>query len=238
VVGGVLMSVVESEKAALDIDLPLIIEALDFEAPYVVERLVSDRVADTEAEAKELFDECKKYLVLSVSQTDVIVGMCSTRVDEAWHAFLLYTDQYRDFCKRYFGRYIGHTPKNAPQITTGEPSACRKLNFAGFQDRYEAFFGEPLPDVWFDIRNVAPDRRIFNDSAATMTVARHDLTVDLVDEAGAVVLSVNDIAAPALNFITRTGAFYVRELPGELTDGEKVALIESLLRLAVVRLAP
>src|SRR3954468_14402153 len=55
VVGGVLMSVVESEKAALDIDLPLIIEALDFKAPYVVERLVSDRVADTEAEAKELF---------------------------------------------------------------------------------------------------------------------------------------------------------------------------------------
>ncbi len=232
------MAILESEKAAVDIDLPSIIEALDFEAPYVVERLVNDRVADTEAEANELFDECKKYLVLSVSQTDVIVGMCSTRVDEAWHAFLLYTDQYRDFCRRYFGRHIGHTPKNAPQSTTGEPSARAKLNFAGFQERYEAFFNEPLPDVWYDIRNIAPDRRIFNDSAATMNVARHDSTVDLVDEAGAVVLSVSDIALPALTFIIRTGAFYVRELPGGLTDDEKVALIESLLRLGVVRIAP
>lgn len=232
------MSILESEKAGLDIDLPSIIEALDFDAPYVVERLVNDRVADTEAEAEELFDECKKYLVLSVSQTDVIVGMCSTRVDEAWHAFLLYTDEYRDFCKRYFGRYVGHTPKNAPQGAMGEPSRRAKLNFAGFQERYEAFFNEPLPDVWFDIRNVTPGRRIFNDEAAKMTVVERDSIVDLVNHAGAVVLSVSDIALPALTFITRTGAFYVRELPGELTDDEKVALIESLLRLTVVRMAP
>ena len=128
--------------------------------------------------------------------------------------------------------------RTRPQNTTGEPSARAKLDFAGFQERYEAFFNEPLPDVWYDIRNIAPDRRIFNDSAAPMTVARRDSTVDLVDAAGAVVLSVGDIALPALTFITRTGAFYVRELPGELTDDEKVALIESLVRLGVVRIAP
>ena len=40
----------EVGKASDQIDLPAIIQALEFEAPYVVERLVNDRVADTEAE--------------------------------------------------------------------------------------------------------------------------------------------------------------------------------------------
>src|SRR5690349_14002880 len=98
------MTVTESPTTALEIDLPSIIEALEFDAPYVVERLVNDRIVDSEAEAVRLFDEVKRYLVLSVSQTDVIVGMCSARVDEGWHAFLLYTYEYRQFCQRYFGR--------------------------------------------------------------------------------------------------------------------------------------
>ena len=51
-------------------------------------------------------------------------------------------------------------------------------------------------------------------------------------------LSVNDIAAPALTFITTTGSFYVRELAGDLTDDEKVALVESLLIQGIVRIEP
>jgi hypothetical protein len=76
-----------------------VFDALTFEAPYVVERLVKDRVVGSVAEGEELFNEAKKYIVLSEVHRDLVVGMYSVRVDEAWHSFILYTDQYREFCK-------------------------------------------------------------------------------------------------------------------------------------------
>lgn len=35
-------------------------------------------------------------------------------IDEMWHAFLLYTDEYRAFCDTYFGFFIGHLPNDNP----------------------------------------------------------------------------------------------------------------------------
>jgi hypothetical protein len=61
---------------------------------------------------------------------------------------------------------------------------------------------------------------------------------ELVDDTGDVVISVNDLAVSALEFISRTGAFYIRELPGDLTNGEKVALAEGLMAAGAIRLAP
>jgi hypothetical protein len=47
-----------------------------------------------------------------------------------------------------------------------------------------------------------------------------------------------DIAYDALEFIAQTGAFYVRELPGGLTDKERVALVEALLSVGGLCVAP
>jgi hypothetical protein len=85
---------------------------------------------------------------------------------------------------------------------------------------------------------VTPDQRVFGDLAGRMTVAQHDSVAELVDDSGDVVISVNDVARSALDFVARTGAFYVRELPAGLTDGEKVALIEGLMAAGAIRLAP
>jgi hypothetical protein len=71
-----------------------------------------------------------------------------------------------------------------------------------------------------------------------MTVAQHDSVAELVDDTGDAVIAVNDLAHEALEFIATTGAFYVRELPGGLTDGEKVALVEALMTAGAIRLAP
>src|SRR5205823_112792 len=35
------------------------------------------------------------------------------RVDDLWHTFILFTPQYREFCTRYFGKYVDHQP-NTP----------------------------------------------------------------------------------------------------------------------------
>lgn len=216
---------------------PLLIEALAFEAPYVVERLVNDRVVDSSARAEQLFTEVKRYLVMSAATTDATVGMCSARVDEAWHAFILYTHQYANYCRRYFGRYVGHAPKNAP-TQTGDGRVRAELGFPEFCGRYEELFDELLPDLWYDSRNIVVAQRIFNDSAGRMTVARHGSVAEIRDGRGEALLSANGIVHDALAFIARTGAFYVRELPGGLTDAEKVRVVESLVAVHALRLAP
>lgn len=216
---------------------PLLREALSFDAPYVVERLVNDRVVDNADEGHELFAEILKYLVLCELNRDVVIGMYSARVDEAWHAFILYTTEYTDFCRRFFGRYVGHAPKNAPQADTDDHLSQAELTFAEFRERYQHTFDERLPDVWYDVRSIVPARRVFNDSAAKMTVAQHDSIAELIDDSGSVILSANAIAYDALLFIAQTGAFYVRELPGGLTDGEKVNLIRTLTSWGVLRVA-
>jgi hypothetical protein len=215
-----------------------VFDALAFEAPYVVERLVKDRVVGSVAEGVALFNEAKRYLVLSEVHRDLDVGMYSVRVDEAWHAFILYTDQYSQFCRKYFGKYIGHAPTNAPDDDDHDHEHRKDLTFEEFREKYEGLFGEPLPDVWYNRRGVTTGQRVFNDLAGSMTVAQHDSVAELVDDTGDVVISVNDLAVSALKFISRTGAFYVRELPGDLTDGEKVALVEGLMAAGAIRLAP
>jgi hypothetical protein len=204
-----------------------------------VEKLVKDQLADTSAEAEQLFTEAKRFIVLCDVTTDVACEMFSVRVDEAWHQFILYTAEYADFCRRYFGRYVSHRPNNAPSgrrscehtVTTGS------ISFADFRGRYEALFGEPLPDIWYGIRCVTPSRRVIADSTHAWTLARRNGLVDLRDGSGHVVLSVDDLAAEALDFARRTGAFYVRELPGGLTDDEKTVLVEALMISGLVRSA-
>lgn len=96
----------------------------------------------------------------------------------------------------------------------------------------------PLPAVWYDAESVAPSSRVINDNAGTLTVAVHDHTVHVMDDSEDTVLSVNELAIGATDFIVHTHDFYVRELPGGLTAEEKVGLIEPLVRAGVLRLAP
>jgi hypothetical protein len=231
------MSMAEPEAPRRSISAAAL-DALSFEAPYVVERLVKDRVVDSVSDGERLFTEAKRYLVLSEANPEADVGMYSVRVDEAWHTFLLYTDQYTQFCERFFGRYIGHAPTNAPPDEAHDREHRPELTFCEFRERYEALFGEPLPDFWYDARGVNPARRMFNDSAGSMTVVHHDSVAELLDDEGEVIVSANDIAYGALKFIAQTGAFYVRELPGGLTDKEKVALVEAVMSEGALRLAP
>jgi hypothetical protein len=213
--------------------------AISFRAPYVGERLLKDRTVDSLAEAEELFTEAKKYLVLCYANPDVDVDMYSARVDEAWHAFLLYTDQYAEFCRQFFGRYIGHAPTNGPRPDAHDRHGDRpRLTFFEFRERYEALFGEPLPAVWYDAQGITPTRRMFNDSAGRMTVAHRGSVAELLNDRGELIISANAIAYPAFQFMARTGAFYVRELPGGLTDQERIALVAALVSTRALRPAP
>ncbi len=206
---------------------------LQFQAPYLVEKLVKDHIADSVEEAEVLFAEAKKFLIMSHAEPDVLWNMYSSRVDEAWHQFVLFTRQYVDFCQRYFGKYLHHNPSNAPDVPESEGSVPSTAE--AFRDRYESFFGERLPEVWLDHRSVRLSRRIINDNAGRSQVTVDAGMVRLAGPAGKVEVDVNDIALEAMKFISRTGSFYVRELPGELTDDEKIGLVSTLVEHHVLR---
>ncbi|WP_156616946.1 hypothetical protein [Mycobacterium sp. 852014-52144_SCH5372336] len=211
-----------------------------FEAPYVIDRLVRDRVVATRASAEQLFTEAKKYLVLSAATPDKSFDMSSAMVDEAWHAFVLFTAEYTDFSQRYFGSYVHHAPageRGGPETTILDGSQ-EMASFDDFCRRYEELFGQPLPGIWYDSDNVTPSTRVVNDMAQTLAIAAQDHTVHVVDGTGNTVLSVDEIAIEAVEFIVNMHTFYVRELPGDLTAAEKVGLIQPLIRLGVLRMAP
>lgn len=207
-------------------------EALDYEAPFVIDKLVKERFVDTAEHARALFTEVKRYLVLCHVDRTRSWKMHSLSVDEAWHQFVLFTAEYSAFCTRYFGRYRHHAPSNAPD--TGVRHAP-EATLAEFRDRYRELFGMELPTVWQDSSWVTPRRRVVNHFSGRWALSQAGSMVDLMDGEGRVLLSVSAVAENALRFVVDTGAFYVREIPGDLTEEEKVALVAALVELKVLR---
>ena len=212
---------------------PTFFDALDFEAPYLIEKLLKDCVVDTAEQASALFTEVKRYLVLNHIDRTKSWKMYSLRVDEVWHQFVLFTVEYSAFCDKYFGHYAHHAPSNAPDPGFGHRAP--EATFAEFTERYRQMFGAEPPDLWDDSTSIAPHRRIVNERAGQLELRSADDMVDLIGRNGRVLFSVNEIARAALRFIAGTGAFYVRELPGDLTDDEKVALIATLIDMKLLR---
>jgi hypothetical protein len=217
---------------------PATLEAsLSFEAPYLIEKLVNDHVCDNEDEARALFREVKRYLFLNRADQSKLWEMHSLRVDEVWHQFILFTRQYADFCTRYYGAYSPHSPSNAPVSAKNSARQKQVATFKEFHAYYEKVFGEPLPDHWYDERNVCLHSRVLDARIGKLLLKEEGGKVELVDGAGEVVFAVNSLAAQAISFIADTGAFYVRELPGDLDDDEKVALVATLVEHKMLRLA-
>jgi len=211
-----------------------IFAALDYEAPFLIEKLVKDHMVDTPAEAEALFVEVKRYLVIAALDPEKSWHMYSLRIDECWHQFILFTRQYVEFCKLYFGRYVPHAPSNSPDAGL---APRQRTTFKEFNARYQELFGAPLSEIWIDARHVALNRRVLNDHLGRLKLRSVDGMIELLDKDDEPVVAVNDLARDALDFIGQTGAFYVRELPGGLEADEKVALVSMLVECRMLRLA-
>lgn len=206
--------------------------ALRFEAPYVIEKLVKNRTADSEDDAHLLFREAKRYLVLAQSDRATAWQMHSFRVDEAWHQFVLFTVQYADFCTRHFGRFVHHAPSNSPSAAN---SSVPRATFADFVARYSELFDEALPAVWCDAETLTDDRRLINEHVGELILDDAGDMAELVGPGGAVLFRVSALARDALFFASTTGSFHVRELPGDLTIEERTGLARALVAARLLR---
>src|SRR3954470_9561100 len=58
---------------------------------------------------------------------DVVIGMPSRAVDEAWHGFILCTARYAAFCTAAYGRFLHHHPEGGAPTGHDVGSAAEQL---------------------------------------------------------------------------------------------------------------
>ena len=199
---------------------------LEYQAPFVVEKLLNNKTVANEAEALSLFREVVRYLWLAEMDQSCSWPMFSLRVDEAWHQFVLFTREYSEFCQRHFGRFLHHAPSTAP--IRGD---VREASWSEFSRFYEQLFGTPPPELWDDANSVEPHRRLIRDHETTVSLERG--RAELL-AGGRLLARCNAAGGPALGFISAHRTFYVRELPG-LDLEERVALCRALVRSKTLR---
>jgi len=103
--------------------------------PLLIERFSRDNHVPEE-EAHQLFAETKKFLAVCADDRTTSFSP-SKKVDEMWHAFVLFTKDYFRFCN-IFGEYIHHRP-----LATREPQ-----NYEQTLLRLRSLFGEPDSRYW------------------------------------------------------------------------------------------
>jgi hypothetical protein len=78
----------------------------------LVNRVVTSARVDRRF-AERIQDQALAFLAACAWHTDITLRP-SELVDHGWHAFLLYTREYAQFCDQVAGRFIHHIPDDAP----------------------------------------------------------------------------------------------------------------------------
>ncbi len=87
-------------------------KALSYENEEIVESFRANYGVTLDA-ARELFEECKKWLWLCGTRPRsmrLTVFGPMKMLDEMWHTFILFTREYTEYCTENFGFYIHHAP--------------------------------------------------------------------------------------------------------------------------------
>lgn len=89
-------------------------DVLDYKNEDVINRFLA--MYDVEKlEAQKIFNETLKWLWLGNKIEDVFIDDSTLIIDEMWHNFILFTQDYQEFCLNCFGRYLHHQPEKRKQ---------------------------------------------------------------------------------------------------------------------------
>jgi hypothetical protein len=97
------------------------------------DELIDRMVATTRnerSEAERKMDNCLAYLQARAVLPDPNAPLvCNLGPDEAWHVFLLFTDEYLTFCLELCGEYLHHDPAEEAALVNAHTStaATRRL---------------------------------------------------------------------------------------------------------------
>ena len=82
---------------------------LQYSNENVISRFL-DMFEMPETEAQDIFKETKKFLYLTDKGEDVFICDDMLIIDEMWHNFVLFTNDYYRFCHQYFNTFKHHIP--------------------------------------------------------------------------------------------------------------------------------
>lgn len=100
----------------------------------VVDRAITDFGVAPEM-APRVVDQALAFLATAGRTSDSAGALTpSVTVDPGWHAFMLYSRPYREFCDRVAGRFIDHVPHDDPTA----PPSQRKAPGRGVASTMEA----------------------------------------------------------------------------------------------------
>ena len=87
---------------------PSLAKILAYQNENIISRF-TDKYNIIDDEAVDIFNETKKFLYLThfdkvFITNDIVI------LDEMWHNFILFTNEYHDFCQANFGKFKHHLP--------------------------------------------------------------------------------------------------------------------------------
>jgi hypothetical protein len=139
-------------------------EILAYKNELAIKRFKQIR-PDAAEEADLIFDDLKRFLWLVATQEerkakgedvpDLSFAGSMIILDDMWHAFILWTSFYTEFCDEYFGGYIHH-PTDMPKYiynTQADGMAEEEAMSIFLTDmitRVIEEFGEEVAERWFD----------------------------------------------------------------------------------------
>lgn len=102
---------------------------------------IENRLVNTEKwsanEAAKVVNQYRNYLYLRLKYREAILPP-SKEIDEAWHAHILHTKQYREFCDELFNEYLDHAPQSPDDIAD---RSSTEIYFEQTQMLYKKEFG-------------------------------------------------------------------------------------------------
>lgn len=110
----------------------------------LVTRTFAERNSKHADEAKNLEMECKRFMYLAAIAPNLDLAPTKP-IDEYWHQFVLFTEEYSTFCAKFSGYFVNHNPLAGPDheiIFKRTQQMVVKL-FGDFKDR--ALWFLPMP---------------------------------------------------------------------------------------------
>ena len=112
---------------------------------HILKRTVIDGHFGCMEAARDAGKEWLKYIILSLENPNVRIGMWSVIVDEIWHSYLMHTHEYFHFSREVLGvDYYHHTPAVIDEEGNSNMPQDGGMNFTRL---YEERFGK-LPAIW------------------------------------------------------------------------------------------
>lgn len=139
---------------------PSLASILKYRNPLVIQKFITT-YGVSRRESETIFSDMLRFLWLSnrfhlpkrngLPSTRVISKFCLISdwaiIDEMWHTFILFTSDYRSFCKKFFGIFIEHYPVIQKQNIIKSP--IHRTPRGVYIDIIYDHLGQTVANRWF-----------------------------------------------------------------------------------------